>query len=83
MRGENQIFERPFPHPSLLSGFNFTPEFSPSSAEGLQSAYRMFLFLLPPHILPLLQCGVPPTETVLYKFLLESLPHATVLHELL
>jgi len=58
-----------FPHPSLLPRLSFTPDFSNSfprashrnGERGLQTVHHMLaLLLLPPHALPLLQCGVPP-----------------------
>lgn len=57
---------------------------------GLCSVHHMLFLLLPPpqgrtsHTFLLLQCGVPPMETVFYHLLqCESLPRAAVLHPLL
>ena len=66
IRNKNNL-KTPSPHPSLLPGLTFAPNFSTSSPRaaqgdgerGLPSVhYALSLLFLPPHVL---QCGIPPT----------------------
>lgn len=67
VRKLNQILKTPSFHPSLLPGLNFTTSFLyflPSAVQGNGYCPKL-MFSLPllfHHTLPLLWCGVPPTD---------------------